>query len=397
MHIYLQAHNYAVAGRELPTTKRNTHLGYVLRGCGEKLEHTTLLPVNIKNRNQWTPTEFKVFFGIYLAGIVFQLILFLFFCKHILHSKLEAIANTTRAPSYKSYGLFWGCATVSFVGNICIAANSIAIIHSCIAAGVKNDGKLLVAAGSAQAVFQGITLIVLFIMAVFYGRRVNILTPATYQWIVHILICCRHKVMARKAMQVLALWNLSIFLAYTLGHADFVLLAFFAQPARVISASVCYVFAIFCCVHLLAAIFMLSKPQNLSGHRSPLSAFLSTLVQAVMFTVLFAAALCFGLVICAAGVVAYESHQGSPFPILSIVTTPILVVFIGWVLRKVAARWLAMHQPQGNYHQAVNEVLLPSPQREPNRTRGIMDFVSSLTSSMQSGASGFGSLQYEQI
>ena len=396
MCTYLQAHNYAVAGRELPTTKRDTHLGYVLRGCGEKLEHTTLLPVNIKNRNQWTPTEFKVFFGIYLAGIVFQLILFLFFCKLILHSKLEAIANATRAPSHKSYGLFWGCATVSFVGNICIAANSIAIIHTCIAAGVKNEGKLLVAAGSAQAVFQGITLIVLFGMAVFYGRRVNIPTPAVYQWIMHILLCCQ-KVMARKAMQVLALWNMSIFLAYTLGHADFVLLAFFAQPARVISASVGYVFAIFCCVHLLAAIFMLSKPQNLSGHRSALSAFLSTLVQAVMFTVLFAAALCFGLVICAAGVVAYESHQGSPFPILSIVTTPILVVFVGWVLRKVAARWLAMHQPQGNCHQAVNQVPLPSPGRERDRTRGIIDFVSSLTSSMQPGASGFGSLQYEQI
>ena len=65
------------------------------------------------------------------------------------------------------------------------------------------------------------------------------------------------------------------------------------------------------------------------------------LVQTLTLLFIFATALCFGLVIGAAGALAnYGTNRNSPYPTLSNLVTPLALAAFGWILRKTGSQWL---------------------------------------------------------
>ena len=329
MQTYAAAHITGVQGS----------LGYVLKGCGVSIM-TTLLPTTQHNNKQGLQTRSMAMVGIYLAGNIFEILLVLIVGAMFLHSKGHSIAIVSNAqPSYDNYGLFWGCVVLSVVGNVFMTVHSILIFQLNLASGVRELiilGCVLV----AQLVFGMSTSL---LVAIHYGSKLDLSIPSIFSLPFGILFCNRAKQINKKIVQCLSLWSLLLFLVHVLYRASFVFLALLARPSSVVPTSLMYLFAGFCTVHFLAIIFTSTKMKKREQWKKHIPAIVIDLVQTLVFTFTFATALCFGLVIGAAGALAnYGSVQNSPYPTLSTLVTPLALAAFGWTLRKVGAQWLKL-------------------------------------------------------
>ena len=67
----------------------------------------------------------------------------------------------------------------------------------------------------------------------------------------------------------------------------------------------------------------------------------TSLVQGLAFTAIFAAAICYGATIGFAGTLAtYGTIMNNPYSMLSTLATPLALAAFGWALRKVSFQWL---------------------------------------------------------
>ena len=316
------------------------YLGYVLKGCGSKVMTTLLATTqpNSKHEMQQLSMAMIIF---YLAGNVFQILLAVIVGALFLRSKGHtlAVVNDTQ-PSYDNYGLFWGGVVLSAVGNVLMTLHSFWIIKLNLASGVPE----FVILGSVLGAQLVLAMSAALVVAVHYGCRLEFSIPYIFTLPIDILFCCKcTKQINKKIVQCLSLWNLLMFLLHVLYRGSFVLLALLARPPSVAPTSLMYLFAAFCTVHFLAIIFTSSKMKKSEEWKKHVPAILIDLVQTMMFMFIFATALCFGLVIGAAGALAnYGGIQNSPYPTLSTLVTPLTLAAFGWTLRKVGSQWLKL-------------------------------------------------------
>ena len=319
---------------------------------------TTLLPTTLPNKDAKMHFMARSLVVVYMMGNLFEIVLIVIVSVLFLQAKGHTIASSKMAapPSYDNYGLFWGCTTVSLVGSCLLTAYTIAIIKINLSSGVP----MLILTGMLVLALLLIGIVASLIVAIHYGRKLDLITPSIFLWPFAILFCNRANQISKKIVQILSLWSLLLFIHHISCYASYIFLALLARPHTVISTSLLYIFAIFCTIHFLAIIFTTTKMKKTvtwKKHKIPLIAI--HLVQVLMFTFLFATAVCFGLMIGAAGTLAnYGVTRHSPNPILSNFVTPLALALFGWTLRKVGMQWLKLHTPSSSrVHMAVGEEL----------------------------------------
>ena len=316
------------------------YLGYVLRGCGTKTM-TTVLPTTQPNNKQNMEQLSTAMVALYLAGNSFQILLAVIVGAMFLHSKGHTIAIVSNAqPSYDNYGLFWGCVVLTAAGNVFLTVHSIMIIKLDLSSGVHrliNMGCVLL----AQLI---VAMCASLMVAIHYGRKLDFSIPSIFSLPSDALFRCScAKATNKKIVQILSLWSLLLFLLHVLYRGSFVFLALLARPPSVVPTSLMYLFAAFCTAHFLAILFTSTKMKKRAEWKKHVPAIVIDLVQTLMFTFIFATALCFGLVIGAAGAMAnYGGVQNSPYPTLSMLVTPLALAAFGWTLRKVGSQWLKL-------------------------------------------------------
>ena len=159
----------------------------------------------------------------------------------------------------------------------------------------------------------------------------------------------------KKTVQVAALWSIIYFQATVMIYADFLFCAFLATPDAVVSALLPLLFAVFCSIHFFAILFKSTELKRSPQLKYTVLSILINVAQTLVFTIAFAAAFCFGVVICAAGgLVNYRVQDNSLYPTLSTLVTPLALAAFGWSLRQVGSQWLRLHMSQPA-HEAPHE------------------------------------------
>ena len=121
-----------------------------------------------------------------MTGSTLQIVVMLLLCAHFLHNCKKG-SNNTVLSSFNNYGLFWGCVTVSFLGNVLLTAHGIIITHLHLTSGVPK----LIAGGwitLAQLVFATIASL---LIAIYYGRNLNFMIPFVFL-LPFAILCCNH-------------------------------------------------------------------------------------------------------------------------------------------------------------------------------------------------------------
>ena len=215
-------------------------------------------------------------------------------------------------------------------------------------------------------------LVVSLLMALHFGSKLQFSIPSIFLWCL-VIPCCNQKRLMKKTVQVLSLWSVLYFQVVVMGYADFVFFALLATPHAVISALLLLLFAAFCSIHLFAILFKSTKLKKSPQLKNTVLSILINVAQTLVFTIAFAAAFCFGVVICVAGgLVNYRVQDNSLYPTLSTLVTPLALAVFGWSLRQISSKWLklhmsqpaqeALHAEQGHNHElsssthAVNDV-----------------------------------------
>lgn len=347
--LYAQVQTYAAAS--LPS--ENGYLEYVIRGCGTesfKRDAVVILPDN----NNYLEAVVRIMVGIYMTGNILQTVVVLLLGAHCLHNCKKG-SNSTALSSFNKYGLFWGCATVSGLGNVLLTAHAILIIHLHLTSGVP---KLIATGWITLAQLVSITIASLLI-AIYYGRNLNFMTPSLFLLPFVILCCNRTKEAGRKIVQCLSIWSLLLFILLVSSHANYMFLALLARPPVVIFTALVYVFATFYLVHFLAIIFTFAKAKKQQQRKTNLPSVVTYLAQALTLMVIFAAAICFGSVIGFAGLMAnYGTIMNSPYSMLSTLISPLALGGLSWGLRKVSMLWLRSVTSSNTAEQAEMTPLL---------------------------------------
>ena len=315
--------------------------GYVLRGCGEDAITTQLKPTQRDNKGKIAAYSMALL-TVYIVGTCFQTAMVMLVSALFLHLKGNKIAQHTSNTSYDHYGLFWGYVVTSIAGNIVLIVHSIILDRQGFQSGVL-EIQLSVC---AHVVLVGSALVVSLLIALHFGRKLQFSIPSIFLWCL-VIPCCNQKRLMKKTVQVLSLWSVLYFQVVMVGYADYIFLALLATPHAVISAFLPLLFAAFCSIHFFAILFKSTKTKRSPQLKYTVLSILINVAQTLVFTIAFAAAFCFGLVICAAGgLVNYRVQDNSLSSTLSTLVTPLALAVFGWSLRQVGSQWLKLHMSQ---------------------------------------------------
>ena len=322
---------------------------YVLRGCGEHAITTLLTATQHDNKQELA--VFSVALNIvYAAGNYFQTTMVMLVSALFLHFKGNKIAQHTSQTSYDHYGLFWGYVVTSIAGNIVLLTYGSTRARHGILSGVLS----LQLAAYTYVTLMVFGLVVSLIIALHFGRKLQFSIPSIFLWCL-VIPCCNQKRLMKKTVQVAALWSIIYFQATVMIYADFLFCAFLATPDAVVSALLPLLFAVFCSIHFFAILFKSPKLKRSQQLKYAILSFLINATQTLVFTIAFAAAFCFGLVICiAGGLVNYRVQDNSLSPTLSTLVTPLALAAFGWFLRQISSQWLRLHMSQPA-HEASHE------------------------------------------
>ena len=258
-----------------------------------------------------------------------------------LHFKGSKIAQHTSQTSYDHYGLFWGYVVTSLAGNIVLLTYGSTLARQ----GISSEVFNLQLTSYAHVVLMVGGLEVSLLIALHFGHKLQFSIPSIFLWCL-VIPCCNQKRLMKKTVQVLSLWSVLYFQAAVMGYADFIFFAVLATPHAVISALLLLLFAAFCSIHLFAILFKSTKLRSPQLKYTVLS-ILINVAQTLVFTIAFAAAFCFGVVICVAGgLVNYRVQGSSLYPTLSTLVTPLALAVFGWSLRQISSQWLRLHMSQ---------------------------------------------------
>ena len=324
------------------------YLGYVLRGCGTDsltAQYLPTLPNNSKRLGVAT-TAMKYVYGL---GNFLLTALVLLVSVLLLNSYKKGPTTTVRRDYseqslFHNYGIFWGCVTVSFLGNALMSVHGILVVRYLYTSGVT----LFMVSGWLIVVQILVGITASLVISIFYGRKFNFSVPSTFLLPFVILCCNRAKETSEKVVRCLSIWSLLLFLFHVCFRANYVFLALLGRPATVISTTLLYIFAVFQLVHLLAIFFTIAKAKKKKQGTTRVTSFVYELAQALAFLVLFATAVCFGTLIGFAGILAnYRTVMNSPYSTLSVLIAPTFFAAFGWALRKVGSQWLKTAQSPG--------------------------------------------------
>lgn len=312
--------------------------GYVLRGCGEHAITTLLLPT-MHNNKQYLAQIAVGLATVYILGTYFQTALVLLMSAMFLHFKGNKIAEHTAQSSYDHYGLFWGYVVMSVAGNTVLMIHGAILVKWYLLSGVFELNLVV----SAHLVLTVGGLLASLLIAIHFGRKLQFSTPSLFLWCFAIP-CCNQKKRMKKTVQIVSLWSVLYFQGGLMVYIDFAFFALLARADTVIATLLLLLFAAFCTVHFLAIIFKTTAIKRTPKLKNTISSILINVAHTLVFTITFAAAFCFGLVICAAGALAnYRTQDSSPYPALSTIITPMALAVIGWALRRVGSQWLKLH------------------------------------------------------
>ena len=328
---------------------RNINQAYVLRGCGDNAL-TSLLPTTLRNNAQGLENLSRVLIVIYLTGNLFLIAGILLIISFLLrHYGNEIACNDPNVqPSIDKYGLFWAAVVLSIFGNGLLTWHAIAIIQP------------YVNSGSSDLVYEGwivvAQLVIIFvssmIVAIIFGWRLVLAIPMMFLWPLRKLSCAEQR--SSKIIQCFSLWSLILFILHVSGRVGFIFLALLALPPTVLFTLLIYLIAVICTMQFLAILLTFCKMEKRQWLRHQFLSHVVNLLQAVAFTLLFFAVLCFGLLISAIGALAnYGTLRISLYSVFSIIVTPPVAAAIVWTLRRTGALWLRSIE-RGNA-QAVME------------------------------------------
>ena len=287
---------------------------------------------------------------VYIVGTYFQTAMVALVSALILHLKGNKIAQHTSNTLYDHYGLFWGYVVTSIAGNIVLLTYGSILARQSFLSGVLEIQ--LSACAHLGLVVGG--FVVSLLIALYFGRKLQFTIPSIFLWC-FIIPCCNQKRLMKKTVQVLSLWSVLYFQVVVMGYADFIFFAFLATPDTVVSALLPLLFAAFCSIHFFAILFKSTKLRRSPQLKYTVLSILINVAQTLVFTIAFAAAFCFGLVICAAGgLVNYHIQDNSLSPTLSTLVTPLALAAFGWSLRQVGSQWLKLHMSQPA-HEALRQ------------------------------------------
>ena len=317
------------------------YLGYVLRGC-----HTgpqkTVYTVTLHNGEQWLDISARVMLSVYAVGNFFLIILVLLVSVQFLNKQGSTLASShndsTAKSSFSNYGIFWGCVTVSFLGNVLM------IVLTLMTEIVNLSSGALAHINTGWIVLGLLVLITstTLIVAIYHGRKLSFAIPSIFLLPFAILCCCNgaHEI-SKKIVRCLSIWSLLLFIIHICCRASFVFLALLGRPPTVISTTLLYILVVFYSVHLLAILFAFTKAKKKQPWRATVTSIFRELAQVLVFLVLFMTAACFASLIGFAGVLAnYRTVLNSPYSTLSALITPTMFLAFGWTLRKIGFQWL---------------------------------------------------------
>ena len=323
--------------------------GYVLRGCGEDAITTHLTPTQRDNKREIAGFSVALL-GVYGVGTYFQTAMVMLVSALFLHVKGNKITKQKSQTSYDHYGLFWGYVVTSVAGNIALLTYGSTLARPYFESGVL---ELQLKACAHMGLVVG-GLVVSLLIALHFGRKLQFSIPSIFLWCL-VIPCCNQKRLMKKTVQVLSLWSVIYFQGAVMGYGDFVFFALLATPDAVISALLVLLFAAFCSIHFFAILFKSTELKRSPQLKYTVLSILINVAQTLVFTIAFAAAFCFGVVICAAGgLVNYRVQDNSLYPTLSTLVTPLALAAFGWSLRQVGSQWLRLHMSQPA-HEAPHE------------------------------------------
>ena len=287
---------------------------------------------------------------VYIVGVYFQTAMVMLVSALSLHFKGNKIAQHTSQTSYDHYGLFWGYVATSIAGNIILLTHTSKLARQSFLSGVLE----IQLSACAQVVLLAVGLVVSLLIALHFGRKLQFSIPSIFLWCL-VIPCCNQKRLMKKTVQVLSLWSVIYFQAVVMGYADFIFFALLATPHAVISALLLLLFAAFCSIHFFAILFKSTKLKRSQQLKYTVLSILINVAQTLVFTIAFAAAFCFGVVICVAGgLVSYRVQNNSIYPTLSTLVTPLALAAFGWSLRQIGSQWLKLHMSQPA-HEALRQ------------------------------------------
>ena len=335
------------------------YLGYVLRGCGTE-PMTTVYHPTLPGNNQFLKIASINMAHVYNIGNVFLIVLMLLMSVMFLHSYKEDRATMKSDHSVPStldnYGIFWGCVTVSFLGNALLNAQAMLVVSYQLTSAVPE----FITSGCIVLAQLVVGISASMVVAIFYGRKFNFSVPSIFLLPFVILCCNRAKETSEKVVRCLSIWSILTFLFHVCVRASFVFLALLGRPATVISATLLYILTVFNMVHLLAIFFTIAKAMKRQQQKRKIASVVYELAQALAFLVLFATAVCFGSLIGFAGILAnYRTVMNSPYSTISALIAPTFFAVFGWVLRKVGLQWLKTVQSREAAEGTEQELLLP--------------------------------------
>ena len=315
--------------------------GYVLRGCG-KHAATTLLTATQHDNKQELAVFSVALLTVYIVGTYFQTAMVALVSALFLHLKGNKIAQRTSNTSYDHYGLFWGYVVTSVAGNIALLTYGSTLARPYFESGVL---ELQLKACAHMGLVVG-GLVVSLLIALHFGRKLQFSIPSIFLWCL-VIPCCNQKRLMKKTVQVLSLWSVLYFQGAVMAHADYVFFALLATPDAVVSVLLPLLLTAFCSIHFFAILFKSTELRRSPQLKNTVLSILINVAQTLVFTIAFAAAFCFGLVICAAGgLVNYRVQNNSLSSTLSTLVTPLALAAFGWSLRQVGSQWLKLHMSQ---------------------------------------------------
>ena len=329
--------------------ERNIDDGYVLKGCGDDAL-TTLLPTTQKNNGQFLQQLSEALISIFLAGNLFLIAGVVLVTVLWLHLYGDSIATRVEGQlSFDNYGLFWGCVVLSVVANGLLTAHTSLIVKLYL-----NSGQYdLIVVGWVVLAQLLIILIVSLIVAIYFGRKLDLSIPTIFLWPLVILTCNRKEDSCQRFVQCFSLWSLLLFFLHVCGRVGMVVLALLALPPTVLFTMLIYISAAVCTVQFLAIIFTFFKMEKRQWVKHRITSIALDLGQAATFTCVFFTVLCFVPLISAIGALAnYGTFRSSLYSIFAIFVTPVALTIGVWILRKSGALWLYTNVSPGR--QEIN-------------------------------------------
>ena len=223
---------------------------------------------------------------------------------------------------------------------------------------VSGSYKLIVTGIFAALTILGV-VVSEFIVAVMFAAKVNVETPLLYL-ILGQMICCCNKKRAQYLVQILALWNVLLFLQFFIGHGTVILFGLWVSPGTVIPTSMICIFGFFSITHCLAVFFTfgrLNRKRKRSQNSLACVIILGT-AETIAFSILSICTLCFGIVIAGIGVMNnYGAQDPRAFPYLSSLFTPFLLTGLCYILKRVGTEWLRSYKANTDLEEAIAEQL----------------------------------------